>query len=275
MFVFFWCLSHLDTSGAIAIWLTLPKALPTWGSWEERKCPKRMGWRGRKTSCPSGATVALSILFQYFQVETLSESFRLHDLHVWFTCRPFEIQGIHWAKYLPWFQCVILMSESTDGKRQRFPLRNDLKLNVYVAEFNLLVTSINFTRKSSLGCQKRMYPSLLACPVWFCKTFAWNLTPRGKIYPFMVMAYWPGKIRRLILYMHCGQEFGHLLGKKLLNWNWWCNCCFRFHFFDDRQFVVYKTARIHAHFRNEIHLKSRIHVFDLHISSCFLLKRVF
>lgn len=144
-----------------------------------------------------------------------------------------------------------------------------------IAEFNLLVTSINFTRKSSLGCQKRMYPSLLACPVWFCKTFAWNLTPRGKIYPFMVMAYWPGKIRRLILYMHCGQEFGHLLGKKLLNWNWWCNCCFRFHFFDDRQFVVYKTARIHAHFRNEIHLKSRIHVFDLHISSCFLLKRVF
>ena len=120
-----------------------------------------------------------------------------------------------------------------------------------------------------------MYPSLklvpwiLACPVWFCKTFAWNLTRRGKIYPFMVRAYWPGKIRRLILYMHCGQEFGHLLGKQLLNWNWWCNCCFRFHFFDDRQFVVYKTARIHAHFRNEINLKSRIHVFDLHISSCF------
>ena len=115
-----WCLSHLDTSGAIAIWLSLPKALPTWGSWEERKCPKRMGWRGRKNQLHKRCHSCLEYFGSDFQVKTLSECFRLHDLHVWFTCRPFEIQGIHWAKYLPWFQCVILMSGSPMEKDNAF-----------------------------------------------------------------------------------------------------------------------------------------------------------
>ena len=164
-----------------------------------------MGWRGSKKPVAQGfATVALSILFSVIsKLKTLSESFQI----TWFTylilVDPFRdsrnslgqvltmIPMCHfwWAnppmekdQTLSFAECLNVY-DFWRIEQQDFVV--DVEWKNLQSPNSILCPSTSLVNPASVarrGCIQvlKLVPWILACPVWFCKTFAWNLIRRGK-----------------------------------------------------------------------------------------------